>query len=474
MPKRGCGRNLGRILFVKVVYTPEQRARALAVYRRTQSVTKTVRVLGYPGRWTLYSWLRNPQPKGRKPRRRRPVKRYSLETKIGAVELFEAGWRPEDIARELDLTSKMSVYPWVRSYRESGRWGLMSPAERRRERQLPTRRSLENSLPDDPRELKALAASLLVDKAVLEQELELVKKDASVTPGALSNRDKARVVDALREYFPLPELLRSTGLSSSSFYYQMEAMSRPDKHATLRQLIKEIAKTNFYTYGYRRIWFELRHLGIVVSEKIVRRLMSEEGIRVRFAKKKLRYSSYEGEISPAPPNLVRRCFQADQPNRLWLTDISVFAANNGRLYLSAIIDCYDGMVVGYRTSRHPTMELVEDSLKDAIHSQGITARSRLVLHSDRGAHYRGRSWLGLTNQLNITRSMSRKGCSPDNAACEGFFGRMKVEMYHGYKWETTEKLARAIDKYISWYNNQRIKTSLGGQSIANHRLQAVP
>ena len=73
----------------------------------------------------------------------------------------------------------------------------MSPAERRRERQLPTRRSLENSLPDDPRELKALAASLLVDKAVLEKELELVKKDESVTPGALSNRNKGRVVDAL-------------------------------------------------------------------------------------------------------------------------------------------------------------------------------------------------------------------------------------------------------------------------------------
>lgn len=161
---------------MKVVYTPAQRARALEVYRRTQSVTKTIRILGYPGRWTLYSWLRNPMQKGRKPRKSRPVKRYTLETKVRAVELFESGWRPDDIARELDLTSKMSVYPWVRIYRESGRWGLMTPKERRQDRQLPTRRSLEKSLPDDPQELRALAASLLVDKAVLEKELELVKK----------------------------------------------------------------------------------------------------------------------------------------------------------------------------------------------------------------------------------------------------------------------------------------------------------
>lgn len=250
-------------------------------------------------------------------------------------------------------------------------------------------------------------------------------------------------------------------------------MSHPDKHANLRQLIRDIAKGSFYTYGYRRIWIELRNLGLTVSEKVVRRLMCEEGVIVRYAKKRLRYSSYEGEISPAPPNLVQRCFHADKPNRLWLTDISVFAANNGRLYLSAFIDCYDGMVVGYRTSRHPTMELAEVSLREAIQSQNITANSGLIIHSDRGSHYRGRSWLGLTNQLGITRSMSRKGCSPDNAACEGFFGRMKVEMYYGYIWETTDKLARAIDDYIVWYNNHRIKTSLGGQSIASHRLRAV-
>lgn len=105
-----------------------------------------------------------------------------------------------------------------------------------------------------------------------------------------------------------------------------------------------------------------------------------------------------------------------------MTNIGVFAAHEGLVYLSSIIDCFDGKVAAARTSLYPTMEFAEATVQAAIDAERPARERPLVIHSDRGAHYRGRSWQNLTAGFDIVRSMSKKGCSPDNAACEGFFG----------------------------------------------------
>ena len=173
-------------------YTKEQRRRALQVYKRTQSVTKTVRELGYPGRWTLYKWLREPAKPGRPRKQSKTLTRYPFEVKLRAVELFNAGWRPADIAVECELRSKMSVYSWAQRHREEGKWGLMSKRERKEHTRMPTRAAFERSLADDLAELKKQMAQMLVDKAVLEKELELVKKTSasSRVSSAISTRLK--------------------------------------------------------------------------------------------------------------------------------------------------------------------------------------------------------------------------------------------------------------------------------------------
>jgi integrase catalytic subunit len=136
-------------------------------------------------------------------------------------------------------------------------------------------------------------------------------------------------------------LLDIAGLSSSSFYYQLKASKSPSKYAQLTEKITEIVKDSGFSYGYRRVWIQLKQLGITVSEKVVRRIISAEGLAVRYVKKKRRYSSYRGEISDAPPNLVKRNFHADKPGLLWLTDISEFPADDGKIYFSALVDCFD-------------------------------------------------------------------------------------------------------------------------------------
>lgn len=162
-------------------YTNAQRVKALEVFDRTQSATKTVRELGYPGRWTLHRWIRQRSEPSSPPTRRTTLKRYPLTTKLKAVELFNSGMSPDAVAAKLSLNSKMSVYACAQRFREEGKWGLMSATERKQSANIVTHKALESSLPDDAMQLKKLAARLSAEKAVLEKELEEIKKTPAST-----------------------------------------------------------------------------------------------------------------------------------------------------------------------------------------------------------------------------------------------------------------------------------------------------
>ena len=130
-----------------------------------------------------------------------------------------------------------------------------------------------------------------------------------------------------------------------------------------------------------------------------------------------------------------------------------------------MVDCFDGMVVGWTICSRPNADLVNSMLDRVI------ANCHPTVHSDRGCHYRWLGWIERMKKAELTRSMSKKGCSPDNAACEGFFGRLKNEMFYGRSWigVSQNDFARELDDYINWYNRKRIKLSLGGRSPLEYR-----
>ena len=231
----------------------------------------------------------------------------------------------------------------------------------------------------------------------------------------------------------------------------------------------DIFERNYRCYGYRRMRASLTGQSMNISEKIVRRLMKQEGL-VPVGRKRRRYGSYIGEISPAPDNLLNRDFSASKPNEKWLTDISEFQIPAGKVYLSPMIDCYDGLVVSWSISTHPDAELVNTMLDTAIETVADSS-GRPVVHSDRGSHYRWPGWLFRIAEAKLVRSMSRKACSPDYATCEGFFGRLKNELFYWRDWLSTsiEEFAAAMDAYIRRYNESRIKISLGYHSPMEHR-----
>ena len=108
---------------------------------------------------------------------------------------------------------------------------------------------------------------------------------------------------------------------------------------------------------------------------------------------------------------------------------------------------------------------------DAAVETVADSKHRPIVHSDRGAHYRWPGWLARIGDTRLIRSMSRKRCSPDNAACEGFFGRLKTELFFPRQWQATtiDEFTQMLDAYIRWYNEKRIKISLGSLSPLEYR-----
>lgn len=147
----------------------------------------------------------------------------------------------------------------------------------------------------------------------------------------------------------------------------------------------------------------------------------------------------------------------------------VAALKSKKVYLSPIIDCFDGMAVSWSIGKSPDAELANSMLDEAVSLLGDGERP--VVHSDRGGHYRWPGWIERMQKAELTRSMSKKGCSPDNAACEGFFGRLKNEMFYGRSWlgVCIDEFINALDSYMRWYNEKRIKMSLGAMSPVEYR-----
>ncbi|MFO8041610.1 MAG: IS3 family transposase [Alkalispirochaeta sp.] len=174
-------------------------------------------------------------------------------------------------------------------------------------------------------------------------------------------------------------------------------------------------------------------------------------------------------MTPAVANILQRDFHAQAPSEKWLTDITEFLVSTSKVYLSPVIDCFDGMVVSRTIGTRPDAELVNRMLNLAITSLGPTQGP--VVHSDRGSHYRWPGWIERMTNAGLTRSMSTKGCTPDNAACDGGFGRLKSEMYYNRSWQgvAVERFIEQVDEYSRWYNEKRIKVSLGGMSQVEYR-----
>ena len=269
----------------------------------------------------------------------------------------------------------------------------------------------------------------------------------------------------LRHEFDLEILLDLTNMARSSFYYHQKQFELPDKYKEIKELIKVIYHKHKGRYGYRRITDELQNRAININHKTVLRLMKLLGLKSVIRIKK--YKSYKGENGKIVPNILERNFKADAPNQKWATDITEFNVSGNKLYLSPIIDQFNQEIVSYELMERPVFNQVATMLKKAF--KKIPNNTNLMLHSDQGWQYQMKRYQYLLKEKGIIQSMSRKGNCLDNAIIENFFGTLKSEMFYTQKFKSIEQLKKEIDKYIIYYNNERIKSNLNKMSPIKYR-----
>ncbi|MEX5942311.1 IS3 family transposase [Mammaliicoccus sciuri] len=201
--------------------------------------------------------------------------------------------------------------------------------------------------------------------------------------------------------------------------------------------------------------------------------MRELGLKCQKFTRKSRYQSYKGTVGKVAENRLNRRFNTSIRLQKLVTDITEFkCAEEQKLYLSPIMDLYNGEIISYGISRRPTLDLVLQSLDKAIAIIKHEAPYRTTIHSDQGWHYQHNKWVRRLSEQKIYQSMSRKATCADNASMENFFGIMKQEMYHGEKLVNYEILKQRIEDYIYWYNNKRLKLKLAGRSPVQYRTQS--
>ena len=214
----------------------------------------------------------------------------------------------------------------------------------------------------------------------------------------------------------------------------------------------------------------MRSKGYTLNHKTVLKLMRILDLKGKQRKNEI-YHSYKGEVGKIADNILKRDFHASKPFEKLTTDVTQFKVCDEKVYLSPVMDLYNREIVSYSISTSPNLWQIRDML-DGLFAK-LPADASPVFHSDQGWQYQHAEYQRLLAEHNITQSMSRKGNCMDNGAMENFFGRLKVEMFYGEKFENVNVFIDELKRYIDYYNYERISMKLKGMSPVQYRYERI-
>ncbi|MGP4074720.1 IS3 family transposase [Halobacillus sp. K22] len=388
-----------------------------------------------------------------------PYTNYSAAFKLKVIQCIEEeDYSIRDASAMFHIPHFSMVRRWRKKWLEGGREALEST------RKGPTQMTSHKKTQDSMDSFEALKK----ENERLRMENEYLKKlkDLSSKKAIISKEEKAQIIDELRVRFPVKQLTEIADIPRSTYYHWKEKQHEPEKDQSWKELITSIFHEHKGRYGYRRIENELRNCGHEVNHKKVYRLMRELGLQSTVKVKK--YSSHKGKVGETAPNILDRNFKADQPNQKWATDITEFKLFGQKLYVSPVLDLFNGEIITYTIGYKPTYSLVDDMLDQAF--EHLHPSDELYMHSDQGWHYQMAPYRKKLKDHEVTQSMSRKGNCHDNAVMENFFGIMKSEFLYLDEFESLDHFKQKLEEYIHYYNHKRIKSKLR-MSPVSYRTQ---
>ena len=274
-------------------------------------------------------------------------------------------------------------------------------------------------------------------------------------------------IDDHRGIYGVEPICRVLPIAPSTYYAHKERERDPAKRsartrrdAELSQRIRRVWFENFGVYGARKMWRALLRLGEPVARCTVERLMRQMGLQGAVRGRKFK-TTVSDSAAPRPQDLVQRHFRADQPNQLWVADLTYVATWRGFVYVAFVIDVFSRRIVGWRASTSLRSDLALDALEQALYDRRASDSNRLVHHSDRGVQYLSIRYTQRLAEAGIESSVGTTGDSYDNAMAETVIGLYKTEVIRRRPWRSFEDVEFATLEWVSWYNTSRLLEPLG-------------
>lgn len=257
----------------------------------------------------------------------------------------------------------------------------------------------------------------------------------------------------------------------STYYDRIHPKAKDERDEVLRQRLQETQEALDFTYGSKRMSEQLQRIyGEVYNHKRIANRMVRWGLNAKIRRRKHPdnyYRKKRADKKLLPTNILNRDFTADSPKKKLVTDITYFRVREGWMYVSAILDLYNNEVVSYSYSQRLDMKFVLESL---IKLENDDSLSGVLFHSDLGWTYTNPSFRAKLKSMNFEQSLSRLANPWDNAVIESFFGTLKIETYYkSHSSIPAEKMQAIIERYIDFYNNNRIQKKLGYRSPVEYR-----
>jgi len=268
-------------------------------------------------------------------------------------------------------------------------------------------------------------------------------------------------IEQHKNVWPVSRMCDTLSVSPQGFYAwrARPTSEQQQRRDTLLVEIRAVHAEAKQRYGSPRIHAQLKTQGVGCCVNTVAKLMHDNGIRAKTARK-FRNTTDSNHRLPVADNILDRQFDPKSPNQVWLGDITYIPTREGWLYLAAIEDLYSRMVVGWSMADTMTSRLVVDALELAVARRlpGVG----LLAHSDRGSQYASDHYQRLLRQHGIECSMSGVGQCWDNAPMESFFASLKKELVHHEDYHTRTEARASLFEFIEvFYNHQRLHSSLG-------------